>query len=83
MLAANPAQHLACYLAKITKKAIPQVGCGCNTAVDPKCAGVAIVPAQVAAPPVQVFLNNQFGPETVTTKKLREVCIPTIKTVLP
>jgi len=27
-----------------------------------------------------VFVNNQFGPETMTTIKERELCVPTVVT---
>ncbi len=78
----SPGEHLVCYLAKPSKKLIPQSGCGCDTAADPKCKGTVLTPAQIKhVPKAGVNTNNQFGPETLDTIKEFEFCIPSQKII--
>ena len=78
----NGVDHLVCYQARLAKYFVPQLGCGCDIVADPTCVGALIVPAQVPLALPQAFLNNQFGPEQVQTRKLVEFCVPSRKTVL-
>jgi len=80
----NPDDHLVCYQAKLAKKLIVQDGCGCDEVANPGCKGTALDPVQVAHTPlIGVHVNNQFGAETLDTKKHVEICIPSQKILLP
>ncbi|MBI5506125.1 MAG: hypothetical protein HY899_15120 [Deltaproteobacteria bacterium] len=70
-------QYLVCYQTKPSRSLVPQLGCGCDVATDPNCAGNPIAPVQPRHTKVLgVFLNNQFGLEQIDTVKEREFCIP-------
>jgi hypothetical protein len=47
------------------------------------CYQTAIVRGQPKHVPVTVYVNNELGPQTLTTIKEDELCIPSLKTVLP
>ena len=40
--------------------------------------GTRDVPADDAARAARVFVNNRFGPETMTTIKARDLCVPSV-----
>jgi len=73
----NPGTHLVCYKAKLAKKFIQQNGCG---SADPADKGTKIDPEQAKHEKrIGIFVNNQFGPGQLDTKKEVEFCIPSEK----
>ncbi len=77
----HPDLHLVCYQAKLARKLIPQVagpggpGTGCG-ALDPAQPAVRL-PAHDSPLPLRgIFVNDQFGPEELTTTKEAELCLP-------
>jgi exo-beta-1,3-glucanase (GH17 family) len=73
----NPDSHVVCCQAKAASKTIPQAGCGCDTAADPKCAGVKLdVKQPKHAPKKGIHANNQFRPELLDTVGAVELCAP-------
>lgn len=72
--AARNEDALLCYRAKLAKRSIPQVGCGCDTAQDPGCSGSAL--AQSPPSPAGGDVHAVTGPAALLRIKPGEVCLP-------
>jgi hypothetical protein len=75
----HPTNHLVCYGAKLARKSNGQASC------------VPVVPPRSArglgqsqhTPVVGMYLNNQLGPARLDSTKEVELCIPSLKALLP
>ncbi len=77
----NPDRGLICYKARRAGREIPQVpaGCGCDTAVSPKCDGPKI--SQTKPPAVSgVHTTGQLGAAIIDVRPRVTVCLPAVLT---